>query len=258
MQPGSTATRARVLRAAGLRDEVGPGGFFSCPSVYRPSAPGFVHVPLQKALQRNAMLTPRVILLADGFTDRTRYEQAVSAIDAGIQWVHLRDHEASTDAFQSAARSFVDDIRQQYPRVRVSVNSRLNTAASLGVGYHGGFRGASPVEARQRLGVEATIGYSAHEIRDVTGPLSEVIDYFLYSPVFPTSSKPGHPGVGLDTLADVSERSSVPVYALGGVTPERAGACIEAGAHGVAVLSGIMEAEKVAQAVDAYLNGVNV
>lgn len=204
------------------------------------------------------MPRPTVILLADGFTNPDRYEQALRAIEAGVSWVHLRDHDASDEAFRAGAERLVDAIRQRHPAVRVSVNSRVDTAEALGTGYHGGFRGVSPREARERLGAEAVIGYSAHDMGDVTGPMREEVDYFFYSPIFPTSSKPGHPGVGLAELAEACEASDVPVYALGGITPERTAACIEAGAAGVAVLSGIMKASDPAKAAEAYLCAARV
>jgi thiamine-phosphate pyrophosphorylase len=97
------------------------------------------------------------------------------------------------------------------------------------------------------------IGYSAHDLGDVTGPMREHVDYYFYSPIFPTGSKPGHAGVGVDELAGVCERSEVSVYALGGITPERVASCTEAGAAGVAVLSGIMEAADPAEAASAYV-----
>lgn len=202
------------------------------------------------------MFERNVILLADGFTDSDRFAAALRGVSAGVRWVHLRDHGASDEAFLAGAERFVDTVCQRHPGIRVSVNSRLDVAEALGVGYHGGFRGESPAEARQRLGEEAIIGYSAHEIGDVTGSRAEVVDYFFYSPIFPTGSKPGHPGVGLKTLADVCRQSVVPVYALGGVTPERAGACTKAGARGIAVLSGIIEASDPAEAAGAYLSQV--
>ncbi len=202
------------------------------------------------------MSNPSVILLADGFTDPDRSATAFRAIRAGVEWIHLRDHEASDEAFRAGAERFMDRIRQQHLGVRVSVNSWLHVAEALGAGYHGGVRGASPEEARERLGSEATIGYSAHEASDVTGPIRKVVDYFFYSPIFPTRSKPGHPGVGLKALAEVCTQSVVPVYALGGITPDRVEACMEAGATGVSVLSGMMEANDAAEAARAYLEAV--
>ena len=41
-------------------------------------------------------------------------------------------------------------------------------------------------------------------------------------------------------LADQCAQLKVPVYALSGVSPQRVESCLKAGAHGVAVMSGIM------------------
>jgi thiamine-phosphate pyrophosphorylase len=84
------------------------------------------------------------------------------------------------------------------------------------------------------------------------------VDYLVFSPVFPTSSKPDHPGAGLMALRAVCERAApLPVMALGGVTPEGTGDCLDTGASGVAVLSGILAAADPPQAVRAYLRALN-
>lgn len=48
----------------------------------------------------------------------------------------------------------------------------------------------------------------------------------------------------------------VPVFALGGITPERVAPCRTAGAHGVAVLSGILNATTPNAAARAYLRAL--
>ena len=202
------------------------------------------------------MFERNVILLADGFTDPDRFAAALRGVSAGVRWVHLRDHGASDEAFLAGAERFVDTVRQRHPGIRVSVNSRSGRCGGARRGISRRVSGCDAGEARQRLGEEAIIGYSAHELCDVTGPLSEVVDYFFYSPIFPTRSKPGHPGVGIDALAEVCTTSTRPLYALGGVTPRRTVACMEAGAAGIAVLSGIMEASDPAEAAEAYLSEV--
>lgn len=195
---------------------------------------------------------PRVVLIADRFTSPDVEGRAATAVRAGIRWVHIRDHDADAETFRRRATACAAALRAIRPDVQLSVNARVTVAADLGAGYHAGFRGASMSDARDRLGPDACLGFSAHERGEVTAPAVDEADYFFFSPVFPTSSKPGHPGAGIDALRDVCDAADRPVYALGGVTPDRVSACLAAGAHGVAVLSGILRAESVAGAVRTY------
>jgi len=199
---------------------------------------------------------PRVVLIADRFTVSSRFKRARAAVRAGIHWVHLRDHDADAETFRRRARACASKMRETRPDVHLSVNARLPVAADLSTGFHTGVRGASVAEARAELGPRARIGFSAHEHGEVVAEATEAADYFFYSPIFPTSSKPGHPGVGTDALRTVCDATNRPVYALGGVTPERVSACLASGAHGVAVLSGILDAVSVTDAVREYLQAV--
>ena len=68
-------------------------------------------------------------------------------------------------------------------------------------------------------------------------------DYVTASPVFVTASKPGYgPALGLDGLARIVGRAPGPVVALGGITPQNAALCFEAGARGIAVMGEVMRA----------------
>lgn len=69
------------------------------------------------------------------------------------------------------------------------------------------------------------------------------VDYVFVSPVFPTTSKPGYgPALDVAGLEAICAASQVPVYALGGITPANARACLAAGAAGVAVMGAVMAA----------------
>ena len=82
--------------------------------------------------------------------------------------------------------------------------------------------------------------------------------YLFFSPVFNPQGKPGYAGAGIDALNDFVQyvQGRVPVYALGGVTPDRVGPCLDAGSYGIAVLSGIMMADHPGQAASAYLSAL--
>jgi thiamine-phosphate pyrophosphorylase len=76
-------------------------------------------------------------------------------------------------------------------------------------------------------------------------------DYVILGPIWPTASKPGHPGAGLSILAGVD---GAPVFAIGGVdSAERARACRAAGAHGVAVIRAILAADDPGAAAAALV-----
>lgn len=63
-------------------------------------------------------------------------------------------------------------------------------------------------------------------------------DFILVSPVEPTASHPGAPTLGLDGFAAICDEAPMPVYALGGMTPEDREAVWHAGGQGVAGISG--------------------
>lgn len=201
---------------------------------------------------------PRLALIADGFTDEVRAERAVQAVQAGVRWVHLRDHEARPESFLDAARGLVPRLRTAADDVTITINSRVDVADELGLGVHVGWRGPSVSEARERLGTEVLIGYSAHEHVEAEGDRTRGVDYYFFSPVFPTSSKPDQPPTGVGPLRAFCQAGApTPVFALGGITPERVSVCREAGARGVAVLSGIMGVETPRAAARAYLRALN-
>jgi thiamine-phosphate diphosphorylase len=85
------------------------------------------------------------------------------------------------------------------------------------------------------------VGRSCHDERELARAAAEGADYATVSPVFPTSTKPGYgPALGVDGLSRLARGAGLPVYALGGIGPGRVAACVEAGAHGVALLGAAM------------------
>lgn len=203
------------------------------------------------------MLPARLALIADRFTEPDRAERTLVAARAGVRWIHLRDHQADRAVFDRTARRLIRQLWDVSEGIGVSVNAQLEVAADLGVHLHLGRRGPSVDEARNRLGDNVLIGYSAHDIVEVQGDRLAAADYLFFSPVYPTRSKPDHPGTGLLALETFCAAASPrPVVALGGITPERVAACRSAGAYGVAVLSGIMDAPAPHAAARAFVRAL--
>lgn len=75
----------------------------------------------------------------------------------------------------------------------------------------------------------------------------------LVAPIFSPGSKPGdrRPTLGLEGLSRLVASSPLPLFALGGVGLHNAGALRQAGAAGVATITGIFGAADPAAQVDA-------
>lgn len=91
-------------------------------------------------------------------------------------------------------------------------------------------------------------GRSCHMATEVASAAAQGSHYATLSPIFDTTSKPGYgPALGPGALRG----HPLPVWALGGVNAANAGACLEAGAAGVAVMGCVMRANDPAAAVAA-------
>ena len=186
----------------------------------------------------NNKLLPRVILIADQFTEESTRAKALDAVESGIMWVHLRDHVADDASFNEQARSIQQKVDSQ---TVLTINRRLAVADALGMHFHTSALGPGIAEARKVLGKDRVVGFSAHSREEAVMASEQGADYITYSPIFPTKSKEGHPGHGLERLRDVCDAvAPLPVFALGGITSERVASCKTAGAYGVAVISGIL------------------
>jgi hydroxymethylpyrimidine kinase / phosphomethylpyrimidine kinase / thiamine-phosphate diphosphorylase len=139
----------------------------------------------------------------------------------------------------------------------VIVDDRADVAAEAGAqGVHLGRADLSPRTARDLLGPAALLGATANsvaEAREILARCGELVDYLGVGPVFGTRSKAEPaPPLGLAALAEVCSLSPVPVVAIGGITPAQVAEVLAAGAHGVAVLSGIAHAPDPRAAAAAY------
>lgn len=89
------------------------------------------------------------------------------------------------------------------------------------------------------------LGASCHNASEVRSAEQAGCTYVTLSPVFETTCKPGAEPLGLDVLEKVARESSVPVMALGGVTPQNVGSLRKHGAEGICVRGAYMTGNNV-------------
>ncbi len=128
-----------------------------------------------------------------------------------------------------------------HPRPLLLMNGRLDIALAAGLeGVHLHDGGIPPAEVPSHLRPHL-LGVSRHDVQGLAR--SRGADYCTFSPVRPTASKPGSKVLGERGLAEGCAVAPVPVLALGGIEPDDVAWVVRAGAHGVAVLSGILGAD---------------
>jgi thiamine-phosphate pyrophosphorylase len=184
-------------------------------------------------------------------TDRHQARQPLEAIAAAVErgggrWLLFRDKDIAPLARHDLANRLAAIAAEQ--GLALSVSADVEIAAAVGAaGLH--LQTATQVApARERL-ADAIIGVSAHSLADVAAAAAAGADYVTLSPIFLTESKPGHgPALGIEVLRTAAEHG-IPVLALAGVTAATAGACLAAGASGVAVMGEVMRADDPARIV---------
>ncbi len=84
------------------------------------------------------------------------------------------------------------------------------------------------------------LGTSCHSVEQMWEAVSLGATYIFLGNIFETQCKPGLAGKGLVLLKEVCDLSPVPVYAIGGISPEKLPEILKTGAAGACMMSGFM------------------
>ncbi len=170
---------------------------------------------------------------------------------AGARLFQVRDKATSSRDLLALSRRVLE-AAWHYPDVFVLINDRADVARIVGAdGVHLPASGLPLDEVRLMLGGRtAVIACSVHDEVELAAAAEGGASFATVSPIYPTSSKPGYgPALGPDVFARLAPLApDLPLYALGGLTPERARACIARGAHGAAAMSSIISDPALAAA----------
>ena len=192
------------------------------------------------------------------------------ACHAGVRAIQIREKDLDTSDLLALTRKVQVELGEC--RTLVMVNSNLEVVLACGVqGVHlpegsmpsrmahevRGIRmtsSASTVRAvRDHLPAGTLIARSTHSVKAARAAEAEGVDFITFGPVYDTPSKAAYgPAKGLRALAETVNAVTIPVFALGGMTPGRAEQCLEAGADGVAAISAVLSQSDIPMAVEAF------
>ncbi|HEY7026891.1 MAG TPA: thiamine phosphate synthase [Gemmatimonadales bacterium] len=192
----------------------------------------------------------RLMLVTDDLLLGERDPVAVcqAAERGGVTAVQLRLKQASPRALLDVARRLKAVLR-----VPVIVNDRPDVARAAGCWVHLGPDDV-PVSVARRLFTQGeVIGASVGSIAEVAR--GEEADYWGIGPLNGSATKlDAGPSLGIAGFQRiVAQAGGRPCVAIGGVRPEDVGPVIAAGGVGVAVVSGILGAVDIEEAVRKYL-----
>jgi len=182
---------------------------------------------------------PRLLVLTDrAMCERPLVDVVAEAVTAGARAVVLREKDLPYD---ERAR-----VGAHLRTVLDSVGGLLVMAGTRGDAVH--LSSSDPLPCPR----PALVGRSCHDADEVARAETEGCDYVTVSPAYASESKPGYgPALGRSGLAALLT-GCLTSYALGGVLPEHVAPCLDAGAHGVAVMGPVMrDPHIVSRYVDA-------
>lgn len=172
--------------------------------------------------------------------------------DSSVDIVQLRDKHSRKNRLLKEAlelrRIFLKSAKL------FLINDHPDIAKICGAdGVHLGQRDLPVKAARKMLGEKSIIGKSCHNLRQAVQAQKEGADYIGMGPVFPTQTKAVRRKMISPGLIQVATgRLEIPVFAIGGISPDNLGELMGRRIRRVAVCSAILRAKNIARAAKAF------
>jgi thiamine-phosphate pyrophosphorylase len=200
-------------------------------------------------------ITDRLAFAGDESARRRRLLGKIAeAASCGVDYIQLREKDLPVRELESLAREAVRTVREtarlknenRESTTALLINSRTDVALTSGAdGVHLRSDDLSPLEVRAIWCCQASAGAAAHPVSiisvschsrtEVEQAAEASADFAVFAPVFEKKDSSASRPAGLELLREACG-SNIPVLALGGVTLDRAQACLDAGAAGIAAI----------------------
>ncbi|MBH0203225.1 MAG: thiamine phosphate synthase [Nitrospira sp.] len=190
-------------------------------------------------------------------SDRPLVDVLKVSATAGAKIFQYRNKTASMNAAYAEAVPLRKIAREL--GVLFIVNDRCDLALAVDAdGVHLGQEDLPLTLARKVMGPDKLIGISTHNREQVVAATAGGPDYLGFGPIFNPGSKSDHdPVVGVAGLKTIRPLTPLPIFAIGGMTLDQVGDVIRAGANGVAVISAILKAPDIRQAVSDFAERIS-
>jgi len=198
-------------------------------------------------------LIPRLHCLTWDGSPLTHLEQVKQLLDAGANWIQLRQKNGSEQEKLKVAAAAVS-LCQKYKATLIINDSPQIALESGASGVHLGQKDYPIPEARKLLGKSAIIGGTANTGLQALQLVTEACDYIGLGPWKATETKENLSEIlgeaGIKKVLDLHLK--IPVIAIGGITASDVPKILSLGVHGIAISSGIVAAKNIKEAFREY------
>jgi thiamine-phosphate pyrophosphorylase len=178
---------------------------------------------------------------ADWLTTATR------VLAGGADCLQLREKDLDDGELLARARQLTALCREH--GAMFIMNDRPDLARLAGAdGVHVGQTDMSVADARRILGPDRLIGVSTHNPAQLADALTAAPDYVAVGPMYDSATKPQPHVPGPDLLQQALARTEIPIVAIGGITPARAGDLAAIGATCLCICSAVISQKDPEQA----------
>lgn len=177
---------------------------------------------------------------------------ARAAIEGGARIIQYRDKSSDQNVRTRQAQALATLCRGTGTIFLVNDDIALAVRVTAD-GVHLGRDDTSPVAARAQLGPRSIIGVSCYnEFTRALTAQQQGADYVAFGSFFPSRTKPEAVRATPELLRQARAALSLPIVAIGGITPENGAGLIAAGADALAVIEGVFGQPDVCAATARY------
>lgn len=179
-----------------------------------------------------ACVTPPLLNSVDKYI-----ESILSIAKSGVKLIQLRPQISDNSKIQQIALKMAERLRSM--GVILMLNGKVSHFnSSLFQGLHLSQLEASKCTDRP-ISETYLLSTSCHDVSELDHALRIGVDFVYLSPIKSTRSHPGRMPLGWNRLHEMVERSSVPVFALGGLSYLDVVSARQIGCQGIAVQSSL-------------------
>lgn len=178
-------------------------------------------------------------------------------VPLGVKTLQLRMKDASIADVERAIVASLAIARRH--RCQLIVNDYWREAIAAGADYiHLGQEDLAAADLKAIKSAGLRLGVSTHSVEELETALAASPDYVALGPIYETKLKAMKwAPQGLHRVAEWKRRiGALPLVAIGGITPERAGDVVAAGADSVAVITDFMTAQDPDRRIEMWLDWV--